>query len=81
METKGKLFVGVIVSTAMTQTVVVEVERHWRHPLYKKTVKKTKNFMAHVASGEYVVGDRVQIQEVKPISKYKHFLVIGKVAK
>lgn len=78
---RGKILSGPVVSTKMKDTVIVEVLRLSRHPLYKKTVKRTKRIAAHVSNMELVVGDNVAIQETKPISKTKHFLVIGKVTK
>ncbi len=78
---KRKEFKGKVVSTKMKNTVVVEVEHETRHPLYKKTVKRTKNFVAHVEGLELTEGEYVNIAETKPISKTKHFLVIGKTNK
>lgn len=74
-----KQLTGKIVSAAMTNTVVVEVTRNWKHPLYKKVVKRTKNFPAHIEGMEAKVGDVVVIQETKPYSKTKHFKVLNKV--
>ncbi len=76
-----KSFTGVVISSKMKDTVVVEVEHRNRHPLYKKTVRRTKHFAAHVRDGEYAVGDYVKIEETRPLSKTKHFLVTGKVTK
>ncbi len=78
---KRKEFTGMVKSTGMKQTVIVEVEHRTRHPLYKKTVKRTKNFAAHIEGIEVHVGDFVRIGETKPISKTKHFIVIAKVTK
>lgn len=73
-----KEFTGKVISIKMKQTVVVEVEHLSRHPLYKKTVKRTKHFAAHYEGSNVAVGDTVTIQETKPISKTKHFKVIEK---
>lgn len=73
-----KEFTGKVVSTKMKNTIVVEVEHQTRHPLYKKTVKRTKNFAAHYEGNEIKVGDTVTVAETKPISKTKHFIVVGK---
>jgi small subunit ribosomal protein S17 len=78
---KGRIFGGVVISTKMKDTAIVEVLRLSRHPLYKKTMKRTKHFAAHVVGMEIHEGDLVEIQETKPISKTKHFIVIGKVTK
>ncbi len=65
---------GVVVSDKMQKTVVVQVTRTFRHPLYKKVVKKHKKFKAHDELGAKV-GDVVRIVESRPISKTKHWVV------
>lgn len=70
---------GTIVSNKMLKTVVVEVERLKQHPKYKKRYRVTKSYQAHVESGEYQVGDKVIIEESRPISKEKKWKVINKV--
>jgi len=67
--------VGVVVSAKMQKTVVVAVERLIRHDLYRKTLKRTSTFMAHDESGAKK-GDRVRIQETRPLSKSKRWRVI-----
>lgn len=67
---------GTVVSTQMDKTVVVSVETKWQHPVYKKTVKRTKKYLAHDLLGAQV-NDQVTMQPVKPISKRKHFQVIS----
>ena len=62
---------GVVVSDKMDKTVVVSVVEKYNHPLYKKTVTRTKRFKAHDESNECGVGDRVEIIETRPISKDK----------
>lgn len=71
--------VGIVISTAMKNTIVVKVERLSRHPVYKKTVKRTKNFSAHNVREDIKLGDRVRIAETRPISKTKHFHVVEKM--
>lgn len=78
---KQKEFTGIVISTSMTNTVVVSVERQTRHPMYRKAVKSTKHFVAHVEGIALAVGDWVRIGETKPISKTKHFIVLGKTTK
>ncbi len=75
-----KVFTGVVVSTKMQKTVVVRVERKFRHPLYKKVVKKHKKFKAHNEKFDLKEGDIVKIRETRPISKEKHFEVIEKLS-
>lgn len=71
----GKVLSGVVVSTKMKDTVVVAVTRFVKHPKYRKFVKSVKKYHAHDAGNVKQVGDNVEIQETKPISKTKHFAV------
>jgi len=66
-----KTRVGVVTSDKMDKTIVVEVRRRVPHPRFKKIVKRTSTFYAHDESGEAKVGDRVLIEETRPISKLK----------
>ncbi len=63
----------------MAKTVVVEVERLKEHPKYKRRYRLHKNYKAHVKNGEYQIGDKVIIEECRPISKEKHWRVIKKL--
>ncbi len=72
---EGKLFTGKVASNKMTKTVVVEVMRYVKHPKYQKFLKKIKRYKAH-AEGTYEVGQTVTIQECRPMSKDKSFIVI-----
>lgn len=67
--------VGVVVSNKMQETVVVSVEERALSPKYKKTVVKTKRFKAHDAGNRCKEGDRVRIQESRPLSKTKRWTV------
>ncbi len=67
---------GRVKSAKMTKTVVVEVVRAVRHPVYGKFVRVRKRYKAHDEKGEYREGDIVEIREHSPISKDKHFVVI-----
>lgn len=73
-----KVLMGKIISTKMTKTVVVEVEWIFRHPIYKKVIRRHKKFKAHNEKFKLKKGDLVKIKECRPISKDKHFLVIEK---
>lgn len=77
----NKILIGEVTSTKMQKTVVVRVERKFRHPLYRKVIIRHKKYKAHNESMELVVGDVVKIEETRPISKDKHFKVIEKVTK
>jgi len=67
---------GVVVSDKCAKTVVVEVERRYTHPLFKKTVRRSKKFHAHDADDTFKVGDIVWIEESRPISKNKRWVVL-----
>ena len=69
---------GVVVSDKMEDTVVVAVSRYVKHPKYKKYLKHVKKYHAHDKGNNFAVGDKVSIQEAKPISKLKRFVVLTK---
>ena len=71
-----KTRVGVVVSNKMTKTINVKVERRLRHPLYGKSVKLSKKFMAHDESGDCNIGDIVRIMETRPLSKNKRWRLV-----
>jgi small subunit ribosomal protein S17 len=64
---------GVVVSNKMTKTISVKVERRLRHPLYGKSVKLSKKFMAHDENNDCGIGDLVRIVETRPLSKNKRW--------
>lgn len=66
---------GVVVSNKMMKTVVVAVENVFRHPMYQKYIKRTNKFLAHNESAEINIGDRVIIEESRPLSKRKRWNV------
>jgi small subunit ribosomal protein S17 len=70
---------GTVVSDKMQKTVVVEVERLKEHPKYKRRYKVRKKYKAHDEKREYKTGDRVIIEECRPISKDKRWRVIKKI--
>ena len=72
-----RILQGVVVSDKQDKTVVVSVERQVMHPVYKKFVKKSKKFSAHDENNQYKVGNRVSIEECRPISKNKSWTVIS----
>jgi small subunit ribosomal protein S17 len=76
-----KTLIGKVVSTKMTKTVVVMIERKFRHSVYHKVIIRHKKFKAHNEKLDLIVGDVVKIEETKPISKDKHFIVIEKLKK
>lgn len=72
---RRKVRVGVVVSNKMDKTVVVAVMRSYRHPIYKKTIRSTKKYMAHDEQNQCRVGDRVEIVETRPLSRQKRWRV------
>ena len=75
MEKKHKVRVGRVVSDKMDKTVVVAIETPKRHPLYKKTVKRTVKYKAHDENNQCRLGDTVQIIETRPLSRQKRWRV------
>ena len=67
---------GVVCSSSSKNTVVVKVERTYKHPLYKKYIKKDKKYSAHDENNKFKIGDFVQIRECAPKSKTKTFEVV-----
>lgn len=67
---------GTVVSDANEKTVTVRVERRVSHPVYKKTIRRSKKYAAHDEKNQFKVGDKVQIVESAPISKSKRWQVI-----
>ena len=70
--------IGIITSNKMKDTLVVKVERIKEHPKYKRRYKVHKKYKAHFTEGEFALGDKVVIEECRPISKDKNWLVIKK---
>ncbi|MDQ3757551.1 MAG: 30S ribosomal protein S17 [Actinomycetota bacterium] len=73
---RRKVREGTIVSNAMDKTAVVAVVERVRHPRYAKTVQRTKRLHAHDEANEVRVGDRVRIQETRPLSKLKRWRIV-----
>jgi small subunit ribosomal protein S17 len=71
---------GVVVSDKNDKTIVVRVERRFTHPLLKKTVRRSKKYQAHDEKNACKVGDTVRIEESKPISKNKRWVVLAEKA-
>ncbi|MVA97499.1 30S ribosomal protein S17 [Nitratireductor sp. CAU 1489] len=71
-----RILQGTVVSDKNDKTVVVKVERRFTHPVMKKTVRTSKNYKAHDEANSFKVGDTVLIQESRPISKDKRWVVV-----
>ena len=72
---------GVVVSDKMDKTIVVKVERHEKHPIYGKFVKKSTKFVAEDANNECGIGDTVRIMETRPLSKTKNWRLVEIIEK
>jgi small subunit ribosomal protein S17 len=72
-----RILQGTVVSDKNDKTVVVRVERRFTHPVMKKTVRMSKKYKAHDENNTYKVGDTVFIEESKPISKDKRWVVLS----
>ena len=68
--------IGEVTSSAMAKTIVVRVERRLQHPRFKKIITRYKKFYAHDEKGVAQVGDRVRIQETRPLSKHKNWRLV-----
>lgn len=75
-----KTRVGEVVSDKMNKTIVVEVERRVPHPKFKKIVRMTSKFYAHDEDGKAKVGDKVRIEETRPMSKLKRWKLVEVLA-
>ncbi len=67
---------GVVVSDKQNKTVVVSVERRYTHPIFKKTIRRSKKFHAHDENNVHKIGDVVSIEEHRPMSKLKRWIVV-----
>jgi small subunit ribosomal protein S17 len=73
---RKRTYTADVVSNRMDKTVVVAVKKTFRHPVYKKVIRRTAQFKAHDEKNECRIGDRVLIRETRPISRDKHWRVI-----
>lgn len=75
-----RILQGTVVSDRGEKTVVVRVERRYKHPLYKKILRTSKKYSAHDPDNRFKIGDAVRIQECRPISKTKRWEVLAESA-
>ncbi|MBV9859107.1 MAG: 30S ribosomal protein S17 [Alphaproteobacteria bacterium] len=75
-----RILQGVVVSDACDKTVIVRVERRLMHEVYKKFITRSKKYAAHDEENRFRTGDTVQIEESRPISKRKRWVVLGAAA-
>jgi len=81
MNGKRKQLTGKVISNKMDKTIVVEIEDLVMHPLYKKSVRKTKKLKGHDEKNECSIGDIVRIEESRPLSKDKRYRLIEIIEK
>ncbi|HAJ44922.1 MAG: 30S ribosomal protein S17 [Candidatus Azambacteria bacterium GW2011_GWE1_42_9] len=75
----SKILRGIVVSDKMAKTVIVKVDRYKKHPRYNRYYKVSKKYKVHDENGEFHIGDKVTIKEIKPVSKDKHFSAVKKI--
>ena len=73
--------VGIVISNKMLKTIVIKVENRYPHPIYSKTMIKTKKYLAHDEFEESNIGDQVLVQECRPLSKRKRWKLIKIISK
>lgn len=73
---KRKIREGWVISNRMDKTIVVAVERRFRHPRYEKIIRRTSKLYAHDDKNESQVGDRVKVMEIRPLSKSKRWRLL-----
>lgn len=78
-QSKARVFQGVVVSDKMQKTIVVRVDRAKQHPKYRKYFIVSRKYKVHDEKGEYHVGDVVEFEECRPLSRDKRWRVLRKV--
>jgi len=75
-QSRKKVKEGIVVSAKMNKTAVINVERTILHPRYKKVVKRSKKYYAHNEKADLKEGQRVRIEETRPLSKLKRWIIV-----
>ena len=73
--------IGIVISNKMQKTIVVKIENRYPHPIYSKTLAKTKKYLAHDELEECNIGDQVLLEECRPLSKRKRWKLIKVISK
>lgn len=73
--------IGIVISNKMEKTIVVKIEDRYSHPMYSKTLAKTKKYLAHDELEICNIGDQVLVQECRPLSKRKRWKLIKVLSK
>ena len=68
--------IGLVISNKMDKSIVVKIENRYSHPIYSKTMIKTKKYIAHDELNECKMGDQVLVQECRPLSKRKRWTLV-----
>ena len=74
-----RVLTGTVISDKMDKTIVVQVNRRVKHPLYKKYITRSQRFSAHDESNTCSIGDTVRIRECRPLSRNKHFELLERM--
>ena len=72
----SKILSGIVVSNKMQKTIVVDVEKTFQHPKYRKVITRHKKFKVHCENENVKVGDKVVMIQIRPMSKEKHYMVV-----
>jgi len=73
--------IGIVINNKMQKTIVVKVKTKFSHPIYSKIIIKTKKYLVHDKLDECNIGDKVLIEETRPLSKRKHWKIINIISK
>jgi small subunit ribosomal protein S17 len=73
--------IGTVLSNKMEKTIVVKVENRYPHPIYSKTITKTKKYLVHDEMSECNIGDQVLVQECRPLSRKKRWKLVKIISK
>ena len=73
--------VGIVISNKMQKTIVVKIENRYSHPIYSKTMVRTRKYLAHDELEECKIGDKVLVQECRPLSKRKRWKLVEIISK
>jgi len=73
--------IGIVICNKMQKTIVIKIENRYPHPLYSKTLIKTKKYLAHDEKNQCGIGDQVLVQECRPLSKKKRWKLIKVLSK
>jgi small subunit ribosomal protein S17 len=73
--------IGIVINNKMQKTIVVKIENRYRHPIYAKTLLKTKKYLAHDELEQCSIGDQVLVEECRPLSKRKCWKLVEIISK